>query len=184
MRSFSILSTLLLILLVLQLDAKTKRFDSRHCRLVKQTYGSVLECGEDLYSVQQNSSVEKSLNQICTNNFKCQLTFEVNGRDEVTKVHSAFAKGKKQAKTYDASFDCQKAQGQAEKIVCTDPELADLDNRLGAEVKKAQFRSDKPKKVRDAHRSWLQSQRDACEDKECLKKVYEERLEELSNGSP
>jgi hypothetical protein len=180
MRSFSILSALLLVLMGLNLDAKNKRFDSRQCRLVKQTYGSVLECGEDLYSVPQKSSVEKSLEQICTNNFKCQLTFEVNGRDEVAKVHSAFAKGKKYAKTYVTSFDCQKAQGFAEQIVCTDTELADLDNRLGAEVKKAQYRSDKPKKVRDAHKAWLQAKRNACQDKECLKKVYELRLEEVS----
>ncbi len=158
------------------LQAKNKRLDSVSCTLKQQAYGDVLDCGEDLYSVKMGSSVEKSLNQICKKNFKCQISFEVNGRDEVTKVLSAFSKGHKQAKTYETSFDCRKAKGFAEKTVCEDKELANLDNQLGAKLKRALEVNVDTKKIRDDQRDWVREVRNHCQNSECLLKAYQKRL--------
>ncbi len=157
--------------------SKDKRHDSVECDIKKQQYGTALECGEDLFSVKQGSAVEKSLFQICKSNFKCKISFEVNARDEVTKILSAFSKGKKQAQTYDTSFDCKKAKGFAEETVCTNRDLAQLDNQLGAQIKISLEKSSNTKKIRDEQKDWIKNTRNKCEDKECLVDVYKTRLE-------
>ncbi len=90
---------ILILFLNFEALAKNKRFDAQECDISKQSYGSILDCGDDLYSVKMGSSVEKSLYQICKVNFKCKISFEANGRDEVTKILSAFSIGKKQMKS-------------------------------------------------------------------------------------
>lgn len=160
--------------------AKDKRYDSVDCDVTKQAYGSVLECGEGLYSVKQGSSVEKSLYQICKANFKCKISFEANKRDEVTKILSAFSKGKKKAKTYTTSFDCAEANGFAEQTVCEDEALAKLDNQMGAKLKLALETSETTKKIRDAQKAWLK-ERNKCQDKECLLSEYKKRLADFKS---
>lgn len=169
--------SLFLLTLTLSTWAKNKRLDSVDCNISKQTYGSVLECGDELYSIKMGSQVEKSLHQICRDQFKCKISFEVNGRDEVVKILSAFSKGKKQAQTFPTSFDCRKAKNQAEKIVCTHEDLARLDNQLGAKIKRALETTEDTKKVRDEQKTWIKQKRDKCEDKDCLMREYQKRLE-------
>ncbi len=166
----------------LQIFAKNKRFDSIDCDVVKQQYGTVLECGDDLFSVKMGSPVEKSLYQICKANFKCKMSLEVNPRDEVTKILSAFSKGKKQPKTFDTSFDCKEAKGKAEEAVCTDETLAKLDNELGAQIKMSLEKTTETKKIRDEQKAWIKDKRNKCQDdKECLLKEYKVRLESFKN---
>ena len=149
-------------------DAKDKRLDSVECDVTKQAYGSVLECGENLYSVKQGSAVEKSLYQICRANFKCKISFEANKRDEVTKILSAFSKGKKKAKTFTASFDCKEASGSIEEMICANEDIAKVDNQLGARIKLALDTSVETKKIRDAQKAWLKDKRNKCQDRNCL----------------
>ncbi len=162
-------------------DGKSKRLDSVECDVKKQSYGSVLECGDDIYSVKMGSPVEKSLYQICKSNFKCKISFEANARDEVTKIMSAFSKGKKLAKTYLPSFECKKQRTDIEEMICTDEELAKLDNRLGAEIKIILEKSEDTKAVRDEQKNWLKNNRDKCKDKECLMSEYKMRLEKFKS---
>lgn len=159
--------------------AKNKRLDSVDCEVTKQTYGSVLECGDDLYSVKSNSAVEKGVFQICRENFKCRISFEVNARDEVTKVLSAFTKGKKEAKKFRTSFDCNTAKSYVEKTVCTNEELAKLDNQLGAKIKRLLETSESTKPIRDQQKTWLKDKRDPCQTMDCLLEVYKSRLDDL-----
>lgn len=161
--------------------SKDKRHDSVECDIKKQQYGTVLECGEDLFSVKQGSAVEKSIFQICKTNFRCKISFETNPRDEVTKILSAFSKGKKQAQTFDTSFDCKKAKGFAEETVCTNQDLAKLDNQLGAQIKISLEKSSETKKIRDEQKAWIKNIRDKCENKECLIDAYKTRLESFDN---
>ncbi len=161
--------------------AKDKRLDSVECDVKKQSYGSTLECGDDIYSVKMGSSVEKSLYQICKSNFKCKISFQANARDEVTKILSAFSKGKKQAKMYLTSFECKKQRSEVEEIICTDEELAKLDNRLGAEIKILLEKSEDTKAVRDEQKNWLKNNRDKCKDKDCLMTEYKTRLEKFKS---
>lgn len=154
-----------------------KRYDAVECDIKKQQYGTVLECGEDLFSVKMGSAVEKSLFQICKSNFKCKISFEANARDEVTKVLSAFSKGKKQAKNFDTSFDCKTAKGFVEETICTNEDLAKLDNQLGAQIKMSLDKTTETKKIRDEQKAWVKDTRNKCQDKECLVDAYKTRLQ-------
>jgi len=82
-----------------------------------------------------------------------------------------------------ASFDCAKAVTQVEKLICSDPELSKLDDRLGADYKKA---TDLSRQQRGASLGvdpiliqdqveWLKS-RNTCKDAACIKKSYTTRL--------
>lgn len=159
--------------------AKKRRLDSVDCIASKQAYGSVLECGDDIFSVKQGSAVEKSLYQICREQFICKISFETNANDEVTKVLSAFSKGKKRPKTFPTSFDCKKAFDFPEEAICTNEELAKLDNQLGAEIKLSLDKSENTKKIRDNQKLWLQNKRDKCRDLNCLVLEYKSRLQDF-----
>lgn len=172
-----ILFSMMAVMVVISVEAKSKRFDSVECDIKQQSYGSVLECNEEMYSVKMGSSVEKSLYQICKANFKCKISFEVNNRDEVTKILSAFSKGKKRAQNFDTSFDCRKPKGFAEKTVCENEDLAKLDNQLGAKIKMALEQTSKTKKIRDEQKAWIKEKRNKCHDHDCLLKAYQERVE-------
>ena len=77
-----------------------------------------------------------------------------------------------------AGFDCSKASTQVEKIICADPELSALDDRLNKAYKKflpLQSPADK-KDVESFQRDWLK-ERNQCKDKECVKKLDDERIE-------
>lgn len=175
-----IILSLFILMFDLQVLAKPKRFDGVECDVTQQTYGSVLECGEELFAVKKGSAVEKSLNQICKTRFKCQISFEVNNRDEVTKILSAFTKGKKKDQTFATSFDCKKAHNSVEKIICTNEDLAKLDNQLGAEIKKALETAESTIKVRDRQKAWIKEKRNVCKDRECLLEAYQKRLHDMT----
>ena len=83
------------------------------------------------------------------------------------------------------SFDCTQAQGEIEKLVCSDPKLARLDRQLAerfAQVK------DKPeaRSVVAEQRGWIEG-RDSCwkaDDKTaCVRDSYRTRLVELAINS-
>jgi len=77
-----------------------------------------------------------------------------------------------------ASFDCAKARTHIEKLVCQDPTLSKLDDRLQTVY---QWASSKlgPGDLRGEQRDWLKTQRDVCKDKVCLKHRYEDRIQML-----
>lgn len=82
------------------------------------------------------------------------------------------------------SFDCQKAQGQVETLICQDSHLASLDveitemyNKLVAQVSAAELTQIKP-----VQRGWIKGRNDCwkAEDiKQCVQSAYEIRLTEL-----
>lgn len=85
------------------------------------------------------------------------------------------------------SFDCAKAQSEAETMVCADYGLAALDNRL-AEVYAAELA--KPAAAKDLaarQRGWVKG-RDECwkaDDKKlCVEEEYRTRIAELQINSP
>ena len=85
------------------------------------------------------------------------------------------------------SFDCAKAESEAERLVCSDYGLAGLDNRL-AEVYAAELA--KPGAAKDLaarQRGWVKG-RDECwkaDDKKlCVEEEYRTRIAELQINSP
>jgi uncharacterized protein len=85
------------------------------------------------------------------------------------------------------SFDCAKAESEAEKMVCTDYALAALDNRL-AEVYAAELaKSGASKDLAATQRGWVKG-RDDCwkadDRKLCVEEQYRTRIAELQINSP
>ena len=82
------------------------------------------------------------------------------------------------------SFDCSKADHDAEELICRDNELTSLDNQL-AEVYHAALRNipaDEHKNLKAIQRGWIKGRNDcwkADDLRSCVKLAYESRITEL-----
>ncbi len=84
------------------------------------------------------------------------------------------------------SFDCTKAEKNAERLVCGDAGLATLDRevaRLYALVADALNATPGFEELLDAQRKWLE-QRNTCFDRECAAEMYVRRAHQLRTGYP
>jgi len=77
-----------------------------------------------------------------------------------------------------ASFDCATPGNTAERIVCSDGQLAALDVRMAQMYQQGLRSVTDPNAFRGEQQVWL-SQRDVCTDKPCLAASYDERIKEL-----
>jgi uncharacterized protein YecT (DUF1311 family) len=82
-----------------------------------------------------------------------------------------------------ASFDCEKASSEVEKTICSDDELSKLDETLNKVYLQALKRTDIKEQTIESQKQWLKKVRDACQDADCLKEAYENRIWELSPSS-
>ena len=78
------------------------------------------------------------------------------------------------------SFDCQKASNGAERLVCSDRELAKLDVDLNQIYIKARDLTDDKEKLENEQNEWIKSSRNACSDKNCMTNAFKQRISELS----
>jgi len=81
-----------------------------------------------------------------------------------------------------ASFDCKKAAGRIEQLICRDPDLNSFDSQLQGAYAGALDRSAHPERITQGQRAWLK-ERDACTDVKCLSTIYQRRIAGLSNVS-
>lgn len=72
-----------------------------------------------------------------------------------------------------ASFNCQRASTNIEKMICGNPEINEADERLAAVYKEASTSTD-GEAVKSEQRAWLKS-RNACSDETCLLALYRDR---------
>ena len=77
-----------------------------------------------------------------------------------------------------ASFDCTKAKNDAERLVCSDSELALLDLRMAQLYEMGLGRVSDANEFLGEQRVWL-TQRDACTDKQCLIVAYNDRIKDI-----
>ncbi len=78
-----------------------------------------------------------------------------------------------------ASFKCTSHASASEKIVCSDPQLSKLDDRLVVAYQRAKNASPDTKSIEAARtEQWLWRQRN-CTDKACVLNWYERRIAEL-----
>jgi uncharacterized protein YecT (DUF1311 family) len=77
-----------------------------------------------------------------------------------------------------ASFDCTTPGSAAERIVCSDGQLAALDVKMAQMYQQGLRSVSDPNAFRGEQQVWL-SQRDVCTDKPCLAASYDERIKEL-----
>jgi uncharacterized protein len=79
-----------------------------------------------------------------------------------------------------ASFDCNRARSSAEKVVCSNPELSDLDDTLGRYYSGAMAAlRENGVCLREDQQRWLGAKRAPCNGPACLREVYLQRLAEL-----
>ena len=73
------------------------------------------------------------------------------------------------------SFDCSKARGAQEQLVCGDPELAALDRQLAETYRQAQAKASDPALLRATQRGWVKG-RDECwkaaDIRSCVSEAY------------
>lgn len=85
------------------------------------------------------------------------------------------------------SFDCAKAESEAEQLVCNNSALAALDNRLAAVYAAELAKPGAAKDLAATQRGWVKG-RDECwkaEDKQlCVEEAYRTRIAELQINSP
>lgn len=97
------------------------------------------------------------------------------------RVLSLFALSVSATMSQAAGFDCQKAKTFVEKAICQDQTLSVLDEELGTVFKTALNNSNNPKTLKKQQLNWLKTKRDVCQTNPCLEKVYQARIDELSN---
>jgi uncharacterized protein len=79
------------------------------------------------------------------------------------------------------SFDCDKAEKNAEKLICADNELASLDRevaRLYAAASDVLNATPGFEQLLDSQRKWL-AQRNTCFDRECVAEIHVRRVHQL-----
>lgn len=87
------------------------------------------------------------------------------------------------AMLFAASFDCSKVKTKIEKTICKNPYLSVLDENLAAAFSEILETVDGDS-VKKTQRMWLKKTLYPCgENKECIKRAYEGRLNELGYGS-
>lgn len=81
-----------------------------------------------------------------------------------------------------ASFPCEKASTQVEKLICGDPELSKLDEELDTAYQRALGMVAAKKPLHLQQRDWLAT-RDACADNPCIRRAYDARLSRLTHDN-
>jgi uncharacterized protein len=77
-----------------------------------------------------------------------------------------------------ASFDCTRASTLVESLICTDPNLSQLDDRVAVAYSSMRIRSTNPQELVAAQRVWL-VQRNQCQSVACIEDQYTKRLAAL-----
>jgi uncharacterized protein len=78
-----------------------------------------------------------------------------------------------------ASFHCGKKVSSSEKLVCTDPDLSSLDDKLAISFKRAKDVTPDAEAFEDDHVKQWQWRQHNCKDKTCVVNWYNRRISEL-----
>lgn len=77
------------------------------------------------------------------------------------------------------SFDCSKPATKTEKLICADPEVAKLDTQLSEQYKLLLPALKTPSGAIAVQRRWLIEKRNSAASPGALKKLYEDRLDDV-----
>lgn len=78
------------------------------------------------------------------------------------------------ANVYAASYNCARAQSSIEKMICANPQLSLLDEKLAADYKTA-AKATQSKDMVLEQRKWISEVRNLCMDTACLVREYKAR---------
>jgi len=88
---------------------------------------------------------------------------------------------KTQQAVFNPSFDCAKASTDAERLICSNQELAALDVEMMSAYKRlADGNSDK-NALRKEQNDWMKNQRNTCSTSDCMAKAYRSRIEDMES---
>jgi hypothetical protein len=79
------------------------------------------------------------------------------------------------------SFNCAKARSAAEVIICSDPELSQLDRELGRVYARAKNSTSNPAAFRRQQEEEWRMRESICRNRDCLLRWYARRHEQLMN---
>jgi len=82
--------------------------------------------------------------------------------------------------TFTPSFDCAKASTGAERMICSNKDLAQADVQLAQVYKATLSKSSNKAAFKKEQGAWIRNQRDACSDAAALLQVYQDRISQLS----
>lgn len=82
--------------------------------------------------------------------------------------------------TFTPSFDCAKASTGAERMICSNKDLAQADVQLAQVYKAALSISSNKAAFKKEQGTWIRNQRDACSDAAAMLQVYQDRISQLS----
>jgi len=85
--------------------------------------------------------------------------------------------------TITPSFNCAKASSNAEKMICSNKELADADVELAEAYKTALSNSSDKATLKQEQRNWIKNDRDTATDASAMLYAYQVRIKQLSSGS-
>jgi uncharacterized protein len=82
------------------------------------------------------------------------------------------------------SFDCARAGTGTEKLICSSPELSDLDARLSDAYSQARKTLSEPQQsaLVQSQRAWMKARQEDCRDVSCLIGMYDKRLADIQHS--
>lgn len=83
--------------------------------------------------------------------------------------------------TWSPSYDCTKASNVAERLICGNKSISEYDVKLAQAYKDALNGSANKDALKNEQNAWRKNVRDACTDVDCLAKVYQQRIPQLTN---
>lgn len=86
--------------------------------------------------------------------------------------------------TFAPSFDCTKASTGAERLICSNQQLASLDVQLTQSYRRAMSSAPNKQLLKAAQIDWEKNQRDACSTAECMISAYKTRIQSLEAITP
>lgn len=78
-----------------------------------------------------------------------------------------------------AGFNCKKASHPIEKTICTNPQLSRLDDELNLVFNALMEILQDTQPLKNQQRNWLINIRNKCNDPNCIRRVYQQRIQDL-----
>jgi TPR repeat protein/uncharacterized protein len=80
-----------------------------------------------------------------------------------------------------ASFACSEARSVVDRLICDDPVLSKLDDKLAFEYNTAKKNTQDFQSLLNAQRAWIQKRNSCGNNPSCIANAYNERISQLSN---
>lgn len=153
---------------------ETQRLESTNSAQISPEPSDESQTSEQSLNVGENSTQSVSSDESVNLNENSSENVAQNSAQDDTPSESVNLTPSQNTKP---SFDCDKASTNAEKIVCSDDELARLDNELANAYKNALNSLDNAskKQLTNEQKSWLKTY-NQCTDKECVKYHLQMRI--------